>query len=150
MLSCRNASQEDALLWRNLTSPSHARSVALCSLWPPLQRIRAAHCNIMRARVMTPVQQNAGCVLYQEHTVALHPTIPLRELDEVTGRRYAVNVKVLTEVMLSQIHICRLEKNLQCKCFSKSSHTRNIVVGAQLAMRQQQEVKIFFFFFFWT
>lgn len=94
---------------------------------------------------MTPVQQNAKCVLYQEPTIAFHPTVPLRELKEVTGRRYAVNVKVLTEVMLSQIHISRLEKNPQCKCFSKSSHTRHTLVQAQHAMRQQQEVKVFFF-----
>lgn len=59
-----------------------ARSVALCSLWPPLQRITIARWNFVRIRVITPVQQNAECLLYTRRPYcSIHPTIPLRELE---------------------------------------------------------------------
>lgn len=129
-----------------------ARSVALCSLWPPLQRITAACWNIIRFRVMTPVQQNAECLLYTWRPYCSIPcnNISERTQNEVTGRRYAVTVKVLTELLLSQMYVCCLQ-NPQCKCFSGSSHTKTN--KAQHAMCQQQAVKFnfcfrFFFFFF--
>lgn len=86
-----------------------ARSVGLCSLWPPLQRITAAHVS------QSNDTSGAGCrtlavLIRSEHAVAFHPTTPWRELKEVTGRSYAVYVEVLTEAMLSQMHVCCLKE----------------------------------------
>lgn len=74
-----------------------ARSVVLRSLWPPPPETNSSslkYCASQSNETRAAECRMSNVWIGGGHTVAFHPTTPLREPEEVTGRKYAANAKL--------------------------------------------------------